>query len=94
MQLLVAVISTYKYDGEEFDENVAHSEANILHQLIEKKAYNDDEMIRILSTRSKKQLCATFNIIKDLFGTTITKVMSFNTMFSQHNTRRETHIHH
>ncbi|WJX23295.1 hypothetical protein P8452_12515 [Trifolium repens] len=75
-KLLVAVISTYKYDGEEFDENVAHSEANILHQLIEKKAFNDDEMIRILSTRSKKQLCATFNIIKDLFGTTITKGLS------------------
>jgi len=74
MQLLVAVISTYKYDGDEFDENVAHSEATILHQLIEKKAFNDDEIVRILSTRSKKQLCVTFNIFKDLYGTTINKV--------------------
>ncbi|XP_012569807.3 annexin D8-like [Cicer arietinum] len=75
-KLLVAVISTYRYGGDEFDENVAHSEANILHQLVEKKAFNDDEMIRILSTRSKKQLCATFNIFKDLYGTTITKGLS------------------
>ncbi|CAK8531471.1 unnamed protein product [Lathyrus sativus] len=79
-KLLIAVISTYKYDGEEFDENVAHSEANILHQLIERKAFNDDEMIRILSTRSKKQLSVTFNIFKDLFGTTINKGLLASTI--------------
>lgn len=74
MQLLVAVISTYRYEGDEFDENVANSEANMLHQLIEKKAFNDDEIIRIFSTRSKKQLCVTFNTLKNIHGTTIIKV--------------------
>ncbi|XP_027339454.1 annexin D8-like [Abrus precatorius] len=72
-RLLAAVISTYRYDGDEFDESMAHSEANIVHQIIEKKAFNDDEIIRILSTRSKKQLCATFSIFRNMYGTTITK---------------------
>lgn len=74
MQLLVAVISTYRYEGDEFHENMAYSEANILNQLMGKKAFNDDEIIRILSTRSKKQLCVTFNVFRDMYGTTITRV--------------------
>lgn len=75
MQLLVAVVSTYRYDGEEFHETLAHLEANILHQVIEKKAFNDDEIIRILCTRSKKQLCATFSTFRNMYGTSITKVI-------------------
>ncbi|KAG4946172.1 hypothetical protein AAZX31_15G129400 [Glycine max] len=77
-RLLVAVISTYRYDGDEFDENLAHLEANILHQVIENKAFNDDEIIRILCTRSKKQLCATFSTFRNVYGTTITKGLSTN----------------
>lgn len=78
MQLLVVVTSAYRYDGDEFDENLAHLEANILHQVIENKAFNDDEIIRILCTRSKKQLCATFSTFRNVYGTTITKVDIFN----------------
>ncbi|OIV95076.1 hypothetical protein TanjilG_10896 [Lupinus angustifolius] len=51
-KLLVAIISTYKYDGDEFDESVAHSEANILHQTIESKVFIHYKIIRILRTRS------------------------------------------
>ncbi|KAK7412852.1 hypothetical protein VNO78_04530 [Psophocarpus tetragonolobus] len=72
-RLLVAVVSTYRYDGDEFDESLAHLEADILHQVIEKKAFNDDEIIRILCTRSKKQLCATFSTFRNMYGTAITK---------------------
>ncbi|TKY72434.1 Annexin D8 [Spatholobus suberectus] len=72
-RLLVAVLSIYRYDGDEFDESLAHLEANILHQVIEKKAFNDDEIIRILCTRSKKQLFATFSTFRNMYGTTITK---------------------
>ncbi|KAK7329631.1 hypothetical protein VNO77_23802 [Canavalia gladiata] len=72
-RLLVAVISTYRYDGDDIDESMAHLEANILHQVIENMAFNDDEIIRILSTRSKKQLCATFSTFRNIYGTTITK---------------------
>ncbi|KAE9594866.1 hypothetical protein Lal_00013289 [Lupinus albus] len=77
-KLLVALISAYRYDGDEFDENVAHSEANILHQAIENKVFSHDEIIRILSTRSKKQLCVTFNAFRNIYGTTITKGLLSN----------------
>ncbi|CAJ1963062.1 unnamed protein product [Sphenostylis stenocarpa] len=75
-RLLVAVVSTYRYEGDEFDESLAHLEANILHQLIENKAFNDDEIVRILCTRSKKQLFATFTTFRNTYGTTITKGLS------------------
>ncbi|CAL0300997.1 unnamed protein product [Lupinus luteus] len=77
-KLLVAIISAYRYDGDEFDESVAHSEANILHHAIENKVFNHDEIIRILSTRSKKQLCVTFNAFRNIYGTTITKGLLSN----------------
>ncbi|EOY32842.1 hypothetical protein QUC31_019238 [Theobroma cacao] len=72
-KLLVAVTSAYRYDGDEFDETVAHSEASVLHKEIHEKAFNHEEMIRILSTRSKAQLNATFNLYKDIHGRSITK---------------------
>lgn len=74
MQLLVALTSTYKYDGYEFDVDLAHSEADTLHEEITGKAYNHEELIRILSTRSKSQLTATFNKYRNIQGTSITKV--------------------
>jgi hypothetical protein len=53
---------------------LAHSEAKILHENIHKKAYSDEEVIRILTTRSKAQLLATFNSYKDQFDHPINKV--------------------
>ncbi|KAA3489768.1 annexin D8-like [Gossypium australe] len=73
LQLLVGVTSAYRYDGDEFDETVAQSEASTLHQEIHGKAFNKEEVIRILSTRSQAQLNATFNIYKDIYGHSITK---------------------
>ena len=78
MQLLVAVTSAYRYDGDEFDETMAHCEASILHEEIHGKAFNHEEVIRILSTRSKAQLNATFNLYKDIHGRSITKVQKPN----------------
>ncbi|KAL1320677.1 hypothetical protein HN51_065366 [Arachis hypogaea] len=72
-RLLVAIVSTYRYEGHVLDESVAISEANIIHQIIEKKDFSNDEIIRILSTRSKKQLCVTFNSFRNIYGSTITK---------------------
>jgi hypothetical protein len=76
MQLLVAVVSSYRYDEDEdeIDTQTAHSEADILHQEIQEKAFNHEELIRILSTRSKAQLKATFNHYRDIHGTSITMV--------------------
>ncbi|PKU66071.1 annexin-like protein RJ4 [Dendrobium catenatum] len=72
-KLLVGLVSTYRYEGDEVDVRMAHSEANTLHELINKKDFNHDEVIRILTTRSKSQLNATFNKYKDEHGVSILK---------------------
>ncbi|KAJ9699177.1 hypothetical protein PVL29_007997 [Vitis rotundifolia] len=74
-RLLIAVVSVYRYEGEEIDEGVAHSEANILGDEIQGGALKGEEIIRILSTRSKTQLIATFNNYKQIHGTSITKLL-------------------
>ena len=73
-QLLVPLITAHRYEGPEVNTRLAHSEAKILHEKIEHKAYADDEIIRILTTRSRAQLLATFNNYNDSFGHLITKV--------------------
>ncbi|RZC85978.1 hypothetical protein C5167_026650 [Papaver somniferum] len=72
-KLLFAIASTFKYNGYEIDAHLAKAESHILHELIENKAYNDDEFIRIFATRSNAQLNATFNIFKDDYGISIAK---------------------
>ncbi|KAM7278102.1 hypothetical protein ACFE04_005236 [Oxalis oulophora] len=72
-KLLVSVTSAYKYDGEEIDGGLTDSEANMLHNDIYEKAFNHEELIRILSTRCKAHLRATFNCYKDIHGTSVTK---------------------
>ncbi|PIA48190.1 hypothetical protein AQUCO_01400635v1 [Aquilegia coerulea] len=72
-KILVALVSTYRYDGKEVKSALASSEANTLHDAIEGKAFNHEEVIRILSTRSKAQLNATFNRYKDVHGAALTK---------------------
>lgn len=54
--------------------NLAKIEAKLLHDKISKKAYNDDDLIRIFATRSRAQTNATFNHYKDEFGKDINKV--------------------
>jgi hypothetical protein len=66
-------VSAYRYDGPEVNTSVAHSEAKLLHGKIQEKAYGDEEIIRILTTRSKSQLLATFNSYNDQFSHPITK---------------------
>ncbi|BAF19090.1 annexin Gh1 [Oryza sativa Japonica Group] len=72
-KLLVPLISAYRYEGPEVNTKLAHSEAKILHEKIQHKAYGDDEIIRILTTRSKAQLIATFNRYNDEYGHPINK---------------------
>lgn len=69
-------MSTSPYDGPEVNMPLADSEAKMLHEKIFKKAYNHEDFIRILTTRSKSQLNATFNHYKDHFGKAISKVCS------------------
>lgn len=71
---MVALVSVLRYDGPEINARLAKSEADILEDATKNKAFNHEEVIRILTTRSKAQLMATFNIYRDDCGTSITKV--------------------
>ncbi|PON63846.1 Annexin [Parasponia andersonii] len=72
-KLLVPLVSAFRYDGPEVNMRLANSEAIILHEKMLEKAYNHEELIRILTTRSKAQLSATLNHYKDQFGININK---------------------
>ncbi|XP_058096778.1 annexin Gh1-like [Magnolia sinica] len=72
-KLLVPLVSAYRYEGVEVNMTVAKSEAKMLHEKIAEKAYNHEEIIRILTTRSKAQLSATLNHYHTAYGNEINK---------------------
>ncbi|MED6164333.1 hypothetical protein PIB30_088803 [Stylosanthes scabra] len=72
-QLLVGLVSSFRYEGDEINARLAQSEANILHETVKEKKGNYEEAIRILTTRSKTQLVATFNRYKDEHNISISK---------------------
>lgn len=74
LQLLVGLVTAFRYEGDEINTRLTNSEADILHDAIKDKAFNHEDVIRILTTRSKAQLMATFNRYRDDHGSSITKV--------------------
>ncbi|PWA60974.1 annexin-like protein RJ4 [Artemisia annua] len=72
-KLLVGLVSIHRYQGNEVNLKLANSESNILRSAIEEKAFNHEEILRIITTRSKPQLMATLNCYKDEHGCSITK---------------------
>ncbi|WOL19919.1 annexin D7-like [Canna indica] len=72
-KLLVPLVSAYRYEGIEVNNSLAKSEAKLLHEKISEKAYSHEELVRIISTRSKPQLIATLNQYKNEYGKTINK---------------------
>ncbi|XP_062093099.1 annexin-like protein RJ4 [Humulus lupulus] len=72
-KLLVALVSAYRYNGEEVNARLADAEADIVHKAIKDNCFNNDELIRILTTRSKPQLNATFNRYREDHKTSISK---------------------
>ncbi|KNA08231.1 hypothetical protein SOVF_164450 [Spinacia oleracea] len=75
-KLLLLLVSVYRYETEESDPKLVQAEAEILHKCIKDKAYNHDEIIRILTTRSKAHLTATFYRFRDVYSTPITKSLA------------------
>nr|VDD54605.1 unnamed protein product [Brassica oleracea] len=67
-KLLVSLVSSYRYEGDEVNMTLAKQEAKLIHERIKDKHYSDEEVIRILSTRSKAQINATFNRYQDDHG--------------------------
>ncbi|KAF6168346.1 hypothetical protein GIB67_018186, partial [Kingdonia uniflora] len=72
IQLLVALASSYRYKGKKVKEEIAKSEAKILGNAIKngdkKKPIEDEEVVRILSTRSKLHLQLVFNYYEEIHG--------------------------
>lgn len=77
-QLLVGLVTSFRYGGAEINPKLAKTEADILHESIKEKKGNHEEAIRILTTRSKTQLLATFNRYRDDHGISITKKLLDN----------------
>ncbi|KAF3786364.1 Annexin D8 [Nymphaea thermarum] len=76
--LLVGLVSSYRYEGPEVDLNLAKSEAKMLKDAIEGKAWSHEDLIRIFTTRSKAQLKATVNKYNDEYDKFLTKDLKEN----------------
>ncbi|XP_074585085.1 annexin Gh1-like [Curcuma longa] len=72
-KLLVPLVSTLRYEGAEVNTSLAKTEAKLLNQKIKDNDYSHEDVIRILTTRSKAQLLATFNDYHNEFGNPINK---------------------
>ncbi|TKY45424.1 Annexin protein RJ4 [Spatholobus suberectus] len=72
-QLLVGLATSFRYVGDEINPRLAQTEAEILHDAVKEKKGSYEEAIRVLTTRSKTQLVATFNRYREIHGTSISK---------------------
>ncbi|KAJ0038091.1 hypothetical protein Pint_23818 [Pistacia integerrima] len=59
-KLLLGLVSSFRYDKELVDAELAKSEADVLHHAITSKRFDDDKVVHILSTRNFYQLRLTF----------------------------------
>ncbi|KAI3445113.1 hypothetical protein Pfo_001778 [Paulownia fortunei] len=72
-KLLVALLSSYRYEGPKVNEEIAKLEAKTLSNAIKggapkKGLIEDEELVRILSTRSKLHLNAVYKHYKEISG--------------------------
>ena len=77
VQLLVGLVSAYRYEGPRVNEEVAKAEAKALGAAVKsadagggsgEKLVENDEVVRILTTRSKPHLVETFKYYKEMHG--------------------------
>ncbi|RAL48806.1 hypothetical protein DM860_001126 [Cuscuta australis] len=71
-KLLVALVSSYRYEGPKVHEDIAKSEAKVLADAIKPAGgmslVGDEEIVRILATRSKLHLMSVYKYYKDITG--------------------------
>ncbi|KAK8609738.1 hypothetical protein V6N13_093153 [Hibiscus sabdariffa] len=76
-KLLVALVSAYRYEGSKVKEDTARSEAKALLNAInngdKRKIVEDDEVVTILTARSKPHLKEVYEQYKKLSNKTITE---------------------
>uniref|UniRef100_A0A0A9DZM8 Annexin n=1 Tax=Arundo donax TaxID=35708 RepID=A0A0A9DZM8_ARUDO len=75
-KMLVKLVSSYRYTGECVDVDIAKLEASQLSEAIREKQLHREEVVRIISTRNKSQLRATFQHYKEDHGTDIVEDIS------------------
>lgn len=80
-QLLVGLVSSFRYEGPQVDNEMAKCEAKALNSAIKSagsgKLIQNEEIVRILTTRSKSHLKATFKHYKELHGKPIEEVCMY-----------------
>ncbi|CAH2058788.1 unnamed protein product [Thlaspi arvense] len=72
-KLLVTLASSFRYDKDKVDAEVATIEAAMLREAITKKQLDHDHVLYILGTRSIFQLRQTFVAYKQSYGNTLDK---------------------
>ncbi|CDP17932.1 unnamed protein product [Coffea canephora] len=70
-QILVRLISSYRFNKEVVNFSVANSEAATLHDAIKTGQLDHDDLVWILSTRNYFQLRETFKCYKNKYGSSI-----------------------
>jgi len=75
-QFLVRLVSSYRYSGELVDDELARAEAAELHDaVVARKQPLHGDVVRIVSSRSKPQLKATFERYRQGHGKAIDEVL-------------------
>ncbi|KAH1064404.1 hypothetical protein J1N35_029391 [Gossypium stocksii] len=72
-KILLGLVTSYRYDKEVVDTDVANLEADRLHEAIKTKDLANDDIVYILSTRNFYQLRTTFECYKKKHGNPIDK---------------------
>ena len=81
-QLFVALVSSYRYEGPKVHEDTAKSEAKTLYNAVinaaKKPPIEDEDVVRILSIRSKLHLKSVFKYYKEFSGEDMEEVQNWN----------------
>ncbi|EOY19973.1 Annexin [Theobroma cacao] len=72
-KVLLGLVTSYRYDKELVDMDVANLEADRLHEAIKTKELAHDDVVYILSTRNFHQLRTTFECYRKKYGNPIDK---------------------
>lgn len=75
VQLLLAYVSTPRYEGPEVDRSVVANDAKALYRAGEKKLGTDEKtFIKIFSERSRAHMAAVSHAYHDMYGNSLEKV--------------------
>jgi hypothetical protein len=75
----VGLVSAYRYEGARVSEDLATEEAKALAAAVRAapaaKLVQNEQVVRVLATRSKPQLRATFRVYMELHGKPLEEVV-------------------